>query len=92
MNNYMVSNKQELINSSDVFNPSLWRNNPNYKFENKVTESVFTKFIHNAYINNKVNNYSFSPLVYNYYLTNSISRASNIMAECSKNLIKKSNY
>ena len=82
-----------MVNTSDEFiNSCLLRNNPNYKFENKVTESVFTKFIHNAYINNKVNNYSFSPLVYNYYLTNSISRASNIMAECSKNLIKKSNY
>ncbi|KAK8802171.1 hypothetical protein WA158_002655 [Blastocystis sp. Blastoise] len=92
MKNYIVNSKHDLINTSDIFNASLWRNNPNFKNDNNVSESVFTKFINNAFINNKVNNYTFSPLIYNFYLTNNISRASRTMAECSKSLIKKTNY
>lgn len=71
----------ELIN----YNPALSMSNYNIKDNLKLYNNIRIK-------NNILKNYTLNSSLYNFYTNDNISMSSQIMSNCNKTLVKKSNY
>ena len=86
--NKVKDNLKKIIKDNNIFelNPAL-KIQENYSISDNLT------LFNNIKIkNNIVKNYTINSTLYNFYANDNISNASQIMSNCNKSLVKRSNY
>lgn len=86
--NKLKNNFKNVIDNKDIFNynPAL-----NIKEAYSIKDNL--NLFNNIKIkNNVIKNYTINSTLYNFYTNDNISMASQIMSNCNKSLVKRSNY
>ena len=76
-----------------IYNKNILNDNPALNLTNTYTIKDNLKLFNNIKIkNNILKNYTINSTLYNFYNNDNISMSSQIMSNCNKTLVKKSNY
>ena len=89
INFFDLSKKRKEI----IYNKNILNDNPALNLTNTYTIKDNLKLFNNIKIkNNILKNYTINSTLYNFYNNDNISMSSQIMSNCNKTLVKKSNY
>jgi len=86
--NKVKNNFKNVIDNKDIFNY-----NPTLNIKEAYSIKDNLNLFNNIKIkNNILKNYTINSTLYNFYANDNISMASQIMSNCNKSLVKRSNY